>query len=303
MSPAAPGPPAAGGWLRRPVEQHPGLAGQPGISSGPADAAGPLIRPRDEANNIRLNARSATIAAGWAGRDRESGGCGPVRSAGPGGTDLQDRKTREAVLRADQEARELRMVDDRSGSAGTGDVKAAIGKPGAPVAVRPRPSGPARTLEDRRRHDADRGRRGPRPALAVRPATSRRLLAIGRRHAQQFRRHLAGSAALPRRRPDPSDRTAQGHVAKGSAGWSHQAGRGSADRLRGNSGMYAHGQGAIVLSEAFLMTGDEELRQPAQKAIDFIVAAQYPRRRLALPAGQGPAAASSAAIPAWSAGN
>jgi hypothetical protein len=49
--------------------------------------------------------------------------------------------------------------------------------------------------------------------------------------------------------------------------------------LRGNSpdnaGMYAHGQGAIVLCEAFLMTGDEELRVPAQRSIDFIVAAQH----------------------------
>jgi hypothetical protein len=50
--------------------------------------------------------------------------------------------------------------------------------------------------------------------------------------------------------------------------------------LRGSArqypGMYAQGQGAIVLCEAFLMTGDEELRVPAQKAIDFIVDAQYP---------------------------
>ena len=49
--------------------------------------------------------------------------------------------------------------------------------------------------------------------------------------------------------------------------------------LRGSSrqypGMYAHGQATIVLCEAFLMTGDEELRVPAQKAIDFIVDAQY----------------------------
>ena len=43
----------------------------------------------------------------------------------------------------------------------------------------------------------------------------------------------------------------------------------------GNSGMYAHGQAAIVLCEAFAMTGDEKLRSPAQKAIDFIVDAQY----------------------------
>lgn len=42
-----------------------------------------------------------------------------------------------------------------------------------------------------------------------------------------------------------------------------------------HSGMYAHGQGTIVLCEAFAMTGDEELRLPAQKAVDFVVQAQY----------------------------
>ncbi len=50
--------------------------------------------------------------------------------------------------------------------------------------------------------------------------------------------------------------------------------------LRGSNaqypGMYTQGQAAIVLCEAFLMTGDEQLRRPAQTAIDFIVAAQYP---------------------------
>ena len=50
--------------------------------------------------------------------------------------------------------------------------------------------------------------------------------------------------------------------------------------LRGSTGqypgMYAHGQATIVLCEAFLMTGDEQLRIPAQKAIDYIVNAQYP---------------------------
>ncbi len=43
----------------------------------------------------------------------------------------------------------------------------------------------------------------------------------------------------------------------------------------GNAGMYAQGQCAIVLCEAFFMTGDEELRVPAQRAIDFIVEAQH----------------------------
>ena len=44
----------------------------------------------------------------------------------------------------------------------------------------------------------------------------------------------------------------------------------------GNTGMYAHGQATIVLCEAYLMTGDEELRDPAQRAIRFIVDAQHP---------------------------
>ena len=44
----------------------------------------------------------------------------------------------------------------------------------------------------------------------------------------------------------------------------------------GNTRMYAHGQCAIVLCEAFAMTGDESLRGPAQKAINFIVKAQHP---------------------------
>jgi len=49
--------------------------------------------------------------------------------------------------------------------------------------------------------------------------------------------------------------------------------------LRGNDdqrgGMYAHGQAALVLCETFAMTGDERLREPAQRAIDFIVQSQY----------------------------
>lgn len=44
-----------------------------------------------------------------------------------------------------------------------------------------------------------------------------------------------------------------------------------------NTAMYAHGQAAIVLCEAFVTSGgDESLRGPAQKAIDFIVEAQHP---------------------------
>lgn len=42
-------------------------------------------------------------------------------------------------------------------------------------------------------------------------------------------------------------------------------------------GMYVHGQAAIVLCECYAMTLDERLRDPAQRAIDFIVNAQHLR--------------------------
>lgn len=46
-------------------------------------------------------------------------------------------------------------------------------------------------------------------------------------------------------------------------------------RGRGNGQMYAHGQAAIALCEAYALTGDSKLKGPAQKAIDFIVKAQH----------------------------
>jgi hypothetical protein len=55
----------------------------------------------------------------------------------------------------------------------------------------------------------------------------------------------------------------------------HQKPDGDLRVTSSNSGMYAHGQATIVLCEAFAITGDEELRGPAQKAVDFIVEAQY----------------------------
>ena len=45
----------------------------------------------------------------------------------------------------------------------------------------------------------------------------------------------------------------------------------------GEAGMYAHGQAAIVLCEALAMTGDQQFREPAQRAIDFIEKAQHIR--------------------------
>ena len=45
--------------------------------------------------------------------------------------------------------------------------------------------------------------------------------------------------------------------------------------FQGQAGMYAHGQGAIVLCEALAMTGDQTFQQPAQRAINFIENAQH----------------------------
>ena len=41
--------------------------------------------------------------------------------------------------------------------------------------------------------------------------------------------------------------------------------------------MYAHGLASIVLCEAYALTGDSQLRQAAQRALDFIVQAQHPQ--------------------------
>lgn len=41
--------------------------------------------------------------------------------------------------------------------------------------------------------------------------------------------------------------------------------------------LYSHGIATIALSEAYGMTQDESLREPAQRAIEFIVAAQHPQ--------------------------
>jgi hypothetical protein len=46
-------------------------------------------------------------------------------------------------------------------------------------------------------------------------------------------------------------------------------------RGRGGGRMYAHGQAAISLCEAYALTQSDNLRDPAQRAVDFIVAAQH----------------------------
>lgn len=45
--------------------------------------------------------------------------------------------------------------------------------------------------------------------------------------------------------------------------------------FKGQAGLYAHGQGAIVLCEALALTGDQTFQDPAQRAIKFIELAQH----------------------------
>lgn len=71
--------------------------------------------------------------------------------------------------------------------------------------------------------------------------------------------------------------TYKNNVASGLA-WmiNHQKSNGDLRQgSEGNAGMYAHGQATIVLCEALAITGDEKLREPAQRAVSFIEAAQH----------------------------
>ncbi len=66
-------------------------------------------------------------------------------------------------------------------------------------------------------------------------------------------------------------------VAKGLKWLIEHQGIGGDLRGRGSGRMYAHGQAAIVLCEAYALSQHTMLKEPAQRAIDFIVQAQHPR--------------------------
>lgn len=199
----------------------------------------------------------------------------------PENVDLKNRKTREAMIRADQDARELRLVDTAN------------------------PQLPDLEKVKRRIGDTDGNRvglvaRDPRVRVEVlkqeggttltEAAVARGLRWMAQQQQPDGRWRLDGGvrsdsaatslALLPYLGAGQTHLTGRykDEVAKGLR-WlvGHQQEDGDLRAgASGNSGMYAQGQGAIVLCEAFLMTGDEELRIPAQKAIDFIVQGQYP---------------------------
>jgi hypothetical protein len=192
--------------------------------------------------------------------------------------DLNDRKTREALVRADQEARELRLVDTSDPSLpDLGQIKRRIGQSdGVALAAR----------DPRVRVELLKQEGG---TTLTEAAVARGLRWLSRQQREDGRWRLDGGTN------SDSAATSLALLPFLGAGQTHLTGR-YRDEVarglrwlvlnqkddgdlragsRGNTGMYAHGQGAIVLAEAYLMTGDEQLREPAQKAIDFIVEAQY----------------------------
>jgi hypothetical protein len=197
----------------------------------------------------------------------------------PEKVDLNDRNSREAIVRADQDARELRLVDTAAPLPELAQIKDQIGSPtehrvaiaardprvrvemieqeGGTTLTEAAVARGLRWLAQEQQADGcwrlDGGIRSDSAAtsLALLP-----FLGAGQTHLTgRYREQVAKGL-----RWLIENQKADGDLRAGSSG---------------NSGMYAHGQGAIVLCEAFLMTGDEQLRIPAQKSIDFITAAQY----------------------------
>jgi hypothetical protein len=197
----------------------------------------------------------------------------------PEKVDLEDAKTREAMVRADQEARELRLVEWVEPLPDLQQVKQQISNPDGPrVGLAAR--------DPRVRVEMIEQEGG---TTLTEAAVARGLRWLAQQQQPDGRWRLDGGAK------SDSAATSLALLPFLGAGQTHLTGRYReqvAMGLRwmienqkedgdlrvssgGNTGMYAHGQSAIVLCEAFLMTGDEQLRIPAQKSIDFIVAAQY----------------------------
>jgi hypothetical protein len=256
---------------------------------------GLLTQPREKGPYITLSMRvNQSVREGGHTRFADSTDESVFDLGVPEGIDVSDPAQRRAMMRADQDARELRLIDpenphvpdltrikqqitDSSSAAPT----LAVRDPRMRVEMVQREGGTtlteaavARGLRWLARHQntdgswsLDRFHRvegcncGDRGSLESESAgTSLALLPF----LGAGQTHLAGIY--------------EAEVAKGLR-WLLRS-QGENGDLRGGSGqypgMYAQGQGAIVLCEAFLMTGDEALRVPAQKAIDYIVAAQYP---------------------------
>lgn len=212
----------------------------------------------------------------------------------PKDVNLTDAKQREAVVKADQDARELRIdpgVDEPSlpdlskvkrliGTATGGGQAVAARDPRIRVEVVKREGGTtlteaavARGLRWMALHQAEDGHWGLHDfnraeGCACGGTGSHRSDAAGT--ALALLPYLgAGQTHLVGRYRD--------QVSRGLR-WLLEHQRENGDlraNSQGNTGMYAHGQATIVLCEAYMMTGDNSLRGPAQRALNFIVAAQH----------------------------
>jgi hypothetical protein len=211
----------------------------------------------------------------------------------PEKADLDDPTKREALLAANQEARELRLdpdaalpqlpdiaaVKERIGSASGSQYGLAARDPRLRVEMVQKEGGTtlseaavARSLRWFQRHQSSDG------SWSLNGFRSAGNCSCG--HPGHANDDTAGTslALLPYLGAGQTHLVGiyQDEVA-GGLRWlvQHQKPDGDLRVNTGQTGMYAHGQATIVLCEAFAMTGDEELRVPAQKAVDFIVAAQY----------------------------
>lgn len=209
----------------------------------------------------------------------------------------RNKAEREALLKANQDARELRLPpDDQSQNlpplsrvkadlqspdpyrrmqaardprlraeivkreGGTTQTEAAVARGLRWLAAHQSPDG-SWSIDDFHRHGDCQGRCGGRAQMRSDTAgTAMVLMAMlgtGQTHQTGIYRDQISSGL----------------------GWlvSHQKPNGDLRaNSTGHSGMYAHALATLALCDAFKMTGDETLRAPAQRAIDFICEAQHP---------------------------
>ncbi len=201
--------------------------------------------------------------------------------------EMGDRELREFKLRAEQDAAEL-LVDD-SPVVPPPDLEAVKRS----ITTR---AGPTRSLavrDPRVRADIVRKEGGSMLTEAAVSRGLRWLASVQNRDGSwslndwenHDRRNNAGDAAATALALLPFLGAGQTHesgvyketVAKG-LNWllEHQKTDGDLRAgLDNEAGMYAHGQATIDLIEAFALTGDAKLRDPAQRAIHFIERAQH----------------------------
>ena len=197
----------------------------------------------------------------------------------PDNVDLKNKAAREALIQANQDARELQIDPDVPAPqmAPIGEIRE--------LASSEDPVRRALAVRDPRLRVEVVKREGG--TTLTEAAVSRGLRWLAQQQ-QRDGRWTNGNAAYDTANTalallpflgagqTPAVGTYRDHVSRGLR-WLRTRQNPDGD-LRGGTGqhpgMYAHGIASIVLCDAFALTGDEALRDPAQRAIAFIVAAQ-----------------------------